>query len=123
MTDDRLSGDRSRDAIDEYIAQARADVRDVLSGIRATIHRAVPDATECIGYKMPAFRLQKQFIYFAAFKKHIGIYPPLNADAALVAELAPYRGEKGNLQFPLNEPVPYALIERLALALSREHGR
>ena len=66
---------------------------------------------------MPAFRHKKIFMYFAAFRKHIGVYPPIR-DKELVAELARYIGPKGNLQFPLSEPMPYPLIARIARSLA-----
>ena len=88
--------------------------------IRETIHSRVPDATEAISYRMPAFQLSSPFIYFAAFKKHIGVYPPVGGDEDLIKELKPYRGEKGNLKFPLDQPIPYELIGRVAEALSRQ---
>ena len=69
---------------------------------------------------MPAFKLDRVFFFFAAFKTHIGIYPPVKGDPALQKELLPYRGEKNNLKFPLDEPIPYELIGRVAVALSRE---
>ena len=71
---------------------------------------------------MPAFRRGKVFFYFAAFKRHIGIYPPLHDDAALVAELEPFRGPKGNLSFPLDQPLPLELIGRVAEALHRQYS-
>ena len=55
-------------------------------------------------------------IYFAAFKAHIGIYPPVHGDAKLDKELSRYRGEKGNLKFPLDQPIPYPLITRMVQA-------
>jgi uncharacterized protein YdhG (YjbR/CyaY superfamily) len=63
---------------------------------------------------MPAFRLNGVLLYFAAFKKHIGLYPPVRGDAKLEIAIAPYAGKKGNLQFPLDQPIPYGLIERIA---------
>jgi uncharacterized protein YdhG (YjbR/CyaY superfamily) len=95
----------------------------VLEVIRTTVASLLPDATPCIGYNMPAFRDGRIFFYFAAFKKHIGIYPPVTRDADLISELAPYRGEKGNLSFPLNQPLPLELIGRVALALHREYAK
>lgn len=71
---------------------------------------------------MPAFRGRRIFFYFAAFRKHIGIYPPLTQDADLIAELAPFRGPKGNLSFPLDRPLPLDLIGRVAMALYQEYG-
>ena len=63
------------------------------------------------------------FCYVAAFKAHIGIFPPVKGSATLQKRLVPYRGPKGNLRFPLDEPMPYALIAQVVKALVREHGR
>ena len=82
----------------------------------------MPGATACIGYNMPAYRLQRIFFYFAVFKHHIGVYPPLTQDAALIKETARYRGPKGNLSFPLNEELPLSLIGRVASALAVQYG-
>jgi len=100
--------------IDEYIAACSRDVQPILERIRATIHRAAPEAEETISYRMPAFTLNGFLVYFAAFKQHIGLYPPVKGDARLEKAVAPYAGPKGNLKFPLSEPVPYGLIERIA---------
>ncbi len=109
-------------SIDEYIAAASPEARRTLHEIRRIVKRAVPEAEETIGYQMPAFRLGRIFIYFAAFKKHIGIYPPVSGDKALTKALLPYRGERGNLKFPLDQPMPYTLIGRVVRALSRENA-
>ena len=109
--------------IDDYIASAVPETRPILERIRRTIKQAVPKATECISYQIAAFKFDKPFIYFAAFKRHIGIYPPVKADAALVRELLPYRSEKGNLKFPLSKPMPYPLIKRVASVLARAQQR
>lgn len=107
---------------DEYLASSPEDVRPRLAAIQAWVESLLPDATRCIGYRMPAYRGGKWiFFYFAAFKKHIGIYPPVTRDAALITELAPYRGAKGNLTFALNQPLPIELIGRVAVALHREY--
>jgi uncharacterized protein YdhG (YjbR/CyaY superfamily) len=68
---------------------------------------------------MPTFKLDRSFIYFAAFNTHVGMYPPVKGDVGLAKALRPYRGEKGNLKFPLDQPMPYDLIGRVAEALSR----
>lgn len=99
--------------IDEYIATSPADVQPVLKKIRATIRKAAPKAEEKISYRMPAYRLNGELAYFAAFKQHIGFFPPIRGDRKLLADVAPYAGEKGNLRFPLDEPIPYALIARI----------
>jgi uncharacterized protein YdhG (YjbR/CyaY superfamily) len=99
--------------IDSYIAQFPADVRAILKKVRATIRRAAPEAVEVISYQMPAFKQHGILVYFAAWKNHIGLYPPVSGDKALMKAVARYAGPKGNLQFPLDEPIPYELIERI----------
>ena len=100
-------------SIDEYIAGFDPEVREILEAIRRTIREAAPEAAEVISYQMPAFKQHGILVYFAAWKKHIGLYPPVSGDAELEQAVAPYAGEKGNLQFPLNEPMPFDLIERI----------
>lgn len=105
-----------------YFAGAAPPARDRLVAIQARVESLLPDAVRCIGYNMPAFRGQRIFLYFAAFKKHIGVYPPVADDPDLLQELAPYRGEKGNLSFPLDRPLPIDLIGRVAVALHRQYA-
>jgi uncharacterized protein YdhG (YjbR/CyaY superfamily) len=100
--------------VDEYIAGFSPEVQAILQAIRETIHHAVPDAQELISYRMPAFRLKGILVYFAAFKKHVGLYPPVAGDASLLRAVSPYAGEKGNLRFPLDQSIPYPLIARIA---------
>lgn len=107
--------------IDDYIATFPPDVQALLQKIRATIAKAVPKAREKISYRIPAFALDGDVIYFAAFKKHIGLYPPVR-DAKLKKEVARYAGPKGNLQFPLAQRIPYALIGRIAKARAQENA-
>lgn len=113
-------------AIDEYIAVAASEARPALKKIRAIVKSIAPDACEVISYQMPAFRRGRVFFYFAVFKAHIGVYPPVKGDAALMKALQPYRGnrgEKGNLKFPLDQRVPYGLIKRVAIALKRQYAK
>lgn len=107
--------------IDDYIATFPPDVQAILQKIRATIAKAVPKAEERISYRIPAFALDGDVVYFAAFKKHIGLYPPVR-DAKLKNEVARYAGPKGNLQFPLTQRIPYALIGRVAKARAKENA-
>lgn len=100
-------------SIDDYIASFAPDIREVLERIRLTIRRAAPDAQESISYRMPAFKQGGVLVYFAAWKKHIGLYPPVSGNESLKRAVAPYAGEKGNLQFPLDRPIPYGLIKRI----------
>jgi uncharacterized protein YdhG (YjbR/CyaY superfamily) len=99
--------------VDRYIAQFSPDVQQILQKIRTIARNAAPSAEEIISYRMPAFRLHGILIYFAAFKHHIGMYPPISGDKAIEKLIAPYAGPKGNLQFPLDQPIPYKLIERI----------
>jgi uncharacterized protein YdhG (YjbR/CyaY superfamily) len=99
--------------IDGYISQLPANTQVILGKVRATIRKAAPDAKELISYQMPAVKQHGILVYFAAWEKHIGLYPPISGDKALEKAVARYAGPKGNLQFPLDEPIPYGLIERL----------
>lgn len=101
--------------IDEYIEAFPPLVRAILGRVRQTVRAAAPEATEVISYRMPAFHLHGMIVYFAAFKNHIGLYPPVSGDPKLVKAAARYAGEKGNLRFPLDEPIPYNLIKQVVL--------
>ena len=117
-----MAGRRSapRD-IDAYIATFPPDVQAILRRIRATIREAAPNAQETISYQMPAFTSNGVLVYFAAFKNHIGLYPPVRGDAALDKAVAPFAGEKGNLRFPLDRPIPYGLIRRIVKLRLRQN--
>jgi uncharacterized protein YdhG (YjbR/CyaY superfamily) len=99
--------------IDEYIATTAPAARRRLEEIRRVIREAAPEAEELISYRMPAFTQGGILIYFAAFKHHIGVFPPVSGDAKLELALEPYAGPKGNLRFPMDRPFPYALIRRI----------
>jgi uncharacterized protein YdhG (YjbR/CyaY superfamily) len=99
--------------IGSYISKFPADVQVILEKVRETIRRAAPEAKETISYMMPAFKQHGILVYFAAWDKHIGMYPPISGNKTLEKAVARYAGPKGNLQFPLDEPIPYDLIERI----------
>lgn len=107
--------------IDEYIAGFPPSVQKILQKIRATIRRAAPNAEETISYRMPTFTLHGVLVHFAAFKAHIGLYPPVRGDVALMKEISVYAGEKGNLRFPLGKPIPYALISKIVKLRVRQN--
>ena len=108
--------------IDEYIAGFPSDVQEILEKIRMTIRKAAQDAEETISYEIPTFNLKgKYLIYFAAYKKHIGVYPVPAGDAKLNEELSVYRTGKGTLQFPLNKPIPYNLITKIVKLRVKEN--
>lgn len=107
---------------EDYIAAASDDAQAILQAVQSAVESALPDADRCISYNMPAYRYHKTFFYFAVFKNHLGIYPPVTEDSLLIAELMSYRNAKGNLAFPLNKPIPYALIGRVAVALAKQYA-
>ncbi len=100
--------------IDEYIARFPDDVQQILEKIRMTIRRAVPDAEETISYQIPTFTLQgKYLIYFAAYKKHVGLYPAPRGIEGFKKELSIYGSGKGTLKFPLDKSIPFDLISKI----------
>jgi uncharacterized protein YdhG (YjbR/CyaY superfamily) len=111
---------RSFTTVTSYIESVPPDSARVLRKILALVKRTVPGAREVISYNIPAFATDKPFMYCAAFKAHIGIYPPVRSDARLMKAVAPYSNDKGNLRFLLDEPIPYALIARIAKALAKQ---
>ena len=100
-------------SIEEYIQQFCPEVREKLIKIRKVIKEAAPEAEEKISYQMPAFAQQGILVYFAAFKNHIGFYPTASGVEAFQEELSRYKGGKGSVQFPLDQPIPYELISRI----------
>ncbi len=102
------------ETIDEYIETFPRDVQSILEKMRQTIRKAAPEAEETISYRMPAFKLKgRVLVYFAAFRRHIGLYPP--APREFKNEVSKYEGPKGNLKFPIDEPIPYDLVTRIVL--------
>lgn len=99
--------------IDEYIIAFPKEVQELLKKIRQTIRMAAPDAEEAISYQMPTFRLKGNLVHFAAYKNHIGFYPAPSAIKAFKNELQLYKWAKGSVRFPLDKPLPYALITRM----------
>jgi uncharacterized protein YdhG (YjbR/CyaY superfamily) len=99
--------------IDEYIAGFPKDVQGTLRKVRTTIRKAAPGAQETISYQIPTFKLNGMLISFAAFSKHIGLYPAPSGSERFNRELAVYRTSKATVKFPLDKPVPYALVTRI----------
>ncbi len=96
--------------VDEYIATFPEKIQQLLEQIRSTIREAAPDATEKISYGMPTFAQEGNLLHFGAWKNHIGIYPASSGIEAFRDRLAEYDVEKGNIKFPLNQPLPLDLI-------------
>ncbi len=99
--------------IDEYIAAFPKDVQKILQQIRITVKRTAPGSEETIKYNMPAFMLNGNLVYFAAYKHHIGFYPAPSNEPAFKKDLAPYKTGRGSVQFPLNQPIPFDLITKI----------
>jgi len=100
-------------SIDEYIIGYPKDIQAILGKLRATIRKAAPEAEETISYRMPAFKYHGMLAYFAAFKDHIGFYPAPTGIAQFERETSAYQSGKGTLRFPLDKPLPVALITRI----------
>ncbi|MCL2043638.1 MAG: DUF1801 domain-containing protein [Treponema sp.] len=101
--------------IDEYISEQPAEVQPLLRKIRTTIHKSAPKATEKIAWRMPTFWQGENLIHFAAFKKHIGIYPGDLTHNPFKERLAGYKKTKGAIQFPLDKPIDYKLITDITI--------
>ena len=99
--------------IDEYIDTFPEDVRSILNELRRTITEAAPEAEETINYQMPTFTLNGNLVHFAAFQNHIGFYPTPSGIEAFKDELSPYKGAKGSVQFPIDQPLPLTLIRKI----------
>jgi uncharacterized protein YdhG (YjbR/CyaY superfamily) len=100
-------------SIDDYIAGFPSDTQALLEEVRKTIRRAAPRAEEKISYQIPTFALYGNLVHFAAFKNHIGFYPGAAGMKAFEQELARYKTGKGSVQFPLEQPIPHALLTRI----------
>lgn len=102
-------------SIDEYIADFPADIQDILQQVRRTIQETAPEAKETISYAMPTFTLYGNLVHFAGYKKHIGFYPTPTGVEQFRERLSVYKGAKGSVQFPLEQPMPYDLIRDIVL--------
>jgi uncharacterized protein YdhG (YjbR/CyaY superfamily) len=99
--------------IDEYISAFPENLRSILQKLRQVIRESAPEAEEAISYQMPAFRLNGNLVYFAAFKNHIGFYPTSSGVEAFKKELSDYEVSKGTIRFPLDKPIPLDLVRKI----------
>ncbi len=101
-------------SMDEYIATFPDETKIILEQTRARIKKIVPTAQETISYGIPTFKLNGVYvIYFAAYKNHIGFYATPAGHEEFKEELSQYKQGKGSVQFPINQPMPNALITRI----------
>jgi uncharacterized protein YdhG (YjbR/CyaY superfamily) len=108
--------------IDDYIDTFPLNVQRKLRELRRTIRKAAPKAEETISYQIPAFKLNGNLVYFAAFKNHIGLYPTTSAMRAFKKELSKYETSKGTVRFPMNKPIPLGSVERIVRYRVRENS-
>ena len=109
--------------IDDYIAACPREVQVILQQIRQVIHETLPGLGETISYGMPTFTLNgKYLVYIAAHKKHIGLYPAPTGVEEFQEAVALYGGGKGTLKFPLDRPMPFDLIRRVARFRAKEQA-
>jgi len=101
--------------VDDYIATFPPETADILNRVRDAIHAGIPDGEERIGYNMPAVTLGDRYaLYFAGWKKHVGLYPVPHSTEPIEVEIAPYRAAKDSVNFPYSREIPYGLITRIA---------
>jgi uncharacterized protein YdhG (YjbR/CyaY superfamily) len=107
--------------IDEYIAAFPIEVQKVLKELRAVIRKAAPEAEETINYGIPTFSLNGNLVHFAGWKSHVGFYPAPSGIISFKKELSVYECSKGTVKFPIDEPLPLALITRIVKFRVREN--
>jgi len=111
---------KSSKSVGDYIAAAPKDARKKLREMRSCIRKAAPGASESLKYGMPAFSYNRTLVIFGAFKHHIGFYPRTSTMKAFAKDLSRFVKAKGSVQFPLDEPLPLALIRKMTLYRVRE---
>lgn len=110
--------------VDQYIANFSPNAQELLQQIRTLILKTAPEAHEGISYAMPGYKIHgKPLVYFAGYKNHIGFYATPTGHEAFKEELSVYKQGKGSVQFPLNEPLPFDLIERIVLFRVAENSK
>lgn len=101
-------------AVETYIAQFPEEVQQIMQKLQQLILKTAPEAVEMMAYGMPAYKIKgKPLVYFAGYKNHIGFYATPTGHEAFATELGKYKQGKGSVQFPLNAPIPYDLIEKI----------
>ena len=108
--------------VDDYISTFPEDIQAILEKVRQAIHKAAPDAVETMSYGIPTFDLNgKHLVFFAGWKHHISLYPLPAGDEAFQQQIVHYKRAKGTLQFPLDKPLPYDLVEKIVTLLMKEN--
>jgi len=108
-------------SIDEYVATFPKNVQDILEELRKVIRESAPEAEETISYGIPTFKLNGNLVHFAAYNKHIGLYPGTSAIIAFKKELSSYKQAKGSVRFPIDESIPFDLVKRIVKFRTKEN--
>jgi uncharacterized protein YdhG (YjbR/CyaY superfamily) len=108
---------RAPKTIDEYLAGVPEPARSTLNEIRAVIRSAAPpEAAEIISYKIPAFKHKQVLIWFAAFANHCSLFPTAAVIDQFKNDLKGYTLSKGTIQFPIDKPLPSAVVKKMVKA-------
>jgi uncharacterized protein YdhG (YjbR/CyaY superfamily) len=117
-----MTGKKPSTTIDGYISTFPADIQAILENMRQAIQKAAPEAAETMSYGIPTFNLNgKHLVFFAGWKHHISLYPLPAGDEAFQQEISHYKRAKGTIQFPLDKPIPYDLVEQIVTFLMKEN--
>ncbi|MFD1900210.1 iron chaperone [Enterococcus termitis] len=108
--------------IEQYISESPEERQEKLQQLYTIIKTLVPEATEKMSYGMPTFYLNGNLVHFANAKNHIGFYPAPSAIIAFKDELTDYKTSKGAIQFPVDSPLPEALIKKIVLYRVNENN-
>lgn len=109
--------------IESYFNNYNQDVQNILREIQKITREFAPNAIEKISYNIPSFNENGVILYYAAFKNHFSIYPPIHGDEELLNAVKPYANEKGNLLFKYKNEIPWGLIEKVILRRIEENSQ
>jgi uncharacterized protein YdhG (YjbR/CyaY superfamily) len=116
------NAEKMKNEVDLYIEQFPLATQKQLNKLRAIIKAAAPSAQEMISYKMPAYKLNGMLVYFAGYKAHIGFYPTASGIQHFLPKIQDYKHSKGAVQFPIDKPLPKALIEEIVAFRIKENN-
>ena len=113
------------ETVDDYIREFPTDIREVLKALRRAIREVAPNVEESISYHIPTYKIgTKPLVYFAGYQHHVSLYPSTERSVGPLPRLARYRSGRGTLKFPLDRPVPLALVKQFVrLRLKEELAR
>ncbi len=110
-------------SVEDYIAALPAEARTKLQSLRKIIRQTAPEAEEVISYNMPAFKWNGMLVWYGAHTEHIGLYPKAAAISTFKQELAGYKTSKGAIQFPIEKPIPTALVKKIVKFRLEENAK